>query len=101
MTTRESVTILFTDLVASTAVFSGLSADEASGLRSIHFDGLGQAVTLAGGQVVKNLGDGVMAVFTTLSAAVDARSPTGGAQRRGHAWAKLRRNYSGPPAHQR
>src|SRR6187200_671547 len=68
--TTENVTVVFTDMVASTALASGLSPDEADEARRRHFSVLRQAVTEADGTEVKNLGDGLMVVFATASAAL-------------------------------
>jgi class 3 adenylate cyclase len=68
--TTENVTVLFTDMVGSTAMASGLSPDAADELRREHFAVLRQAVAEAGGTEVKNLGDGLMVVFASASAAL-------------------------------
>jgi class 3 adenylate cyclase/CheY-like chemotaxis protein len=62
--------ILFTDLVRSTEMFSRLPATRAEELRRGHFALLGQLVESHGGEVVKTLGDGVMAVFALASDAL-------------------------------
>ena len=67
--TTENVAVLFTDMVGSTALASGLSPDAADELRRGHFSILRQAVAEAGGTEVKNLGDGLMVVFASTSAA--------------------------------
>ncbi len=66
----ESVAVLFTDMVDSTALFQRLLPDAADQLRHDHFDLLRTAISTAGGTEVKNLGDGLMAVFSSASAAV-------------------------------
>ena len=65
MTERQvrTVSIAFTDLVSSTAVFSRLGEDGAEALRGRHFSVLRRAVGLFGGREVKNLGDGLMVAF--------------------------------------
>jgi len=68
--TTENVTVLFTDLVGSTALSSSLSQDAADELRREHFSILRQAVAESGGTEVKNLGDGLMVVFAAASAAL-------------------------------
>ena len=68
--TTENVAVLFTDMVGSTALASGLAPDAADELRRGHFSILRQAVAEAGGTEVKNLGDGLMVVFGTASAAL-------------------------------
>ncbi|HLM97502.1 MAG TPA: adenylate/guanylate cyclase domain-containing protein [Acidimicrobiales bacterium] len=64
----ENVTVLFTDLVGSTQLASGLAPDAADELRRAHFAALRRAVASSGGTEVKNLGDGLMVVFATASA---------------------------------
>ena len=66
--TTENVTILFTDLVGSTQLQSSVSPDVADRLRRDHFTVLRQAIAEADGREVKNLGDGLMAVFPSASA---------------------------------
>ena len=68
--TIESATILFTDVVGSTELSQGLSPDAAEEVRRGHFSILRQAIAEAGGTEVKNLGDGLMVVFTSASAAL-------------------------------
>src|SRR4029077_4082673 len=68
--TTENVTVLFTDMVGSTALVSSLAADAADELRRGHFSILRQAIAEVGGTEVKNLGDGLMVVFGATSAAL-------------------------------
>jgi class 3 adenylate cyclase/tetratricopeptide (TPR) repeat protein len=68
--TTENVAVLFTDMVDSTALASSLAPDVADELRREHFSILRQAVAEAGGTEVKNLGDGLMVVFASTSAAL-------------------------------
>jgi class 3 adenylate cyclase/tetratricopeptide (TPR) repeat protein len=70
MSGTEHVTILFTDLVGSTELASALSSDAADELRRAHFSVLRQAIAATDGREVKNLGDGLMVVFHTSSAAL-------------------------------
>jgi class 3 adenylate cyclase len=72
--TSENVTVLFTDMVGSTALLSSLGPDNADELRRAQFAILRQAAAEAGGIEVKNLGDGLMVVFRAASAAFRARS---------------------------
>jgi class 3 adenylate cyclase len=67
MTGRETVTILFTDLAASTELSSRLVPEEADRVRQAHFSLLRQALAGNDGTEVKNLGDGLMAAFKTPS----------------------------------
>jgi len=66
----ENVTVMFTDLVGSTALSSSLAQEAADELRREHFSVLRQAVAESGGAEVKNLGDGLMVVFAAASAAL-------------------------------
>jgi class 3 adenylate cyclase len=66
----ESVTILFTDLVGSTALASQLSLEAANDVRRVHFSVLRQAIAATGGKEVKNLGDGLMVAFSSTSSAL-------------------------------
>ena len=66
----ESATILFTDVVGSTELLQRLSPDAAEEVRRGHFSILRQAIAEAGGTEVKNLGDGLMVVFASASAAL-------------------------------
>lgn len=66
----ETVTVLFTDLVGSTALSAQLGPDAADELRRAHFGLLRGATADTSGTVVKNLGDGLMVVFTSPSQAL-------------------------------
>ena len=68
--TTESATILFTDVVGSTELSQRLSPEAADEVRRGHFSILRQAIAEAGGTEVKNLGDGLMVVFASASAAL-------------------------------
>jgi class 3 adenylate cyclase/DNA-binding NarL/FixJ family response regulator len=70
-TERRIIAVMFTDLVHSTEVFSRLSSEDADALRSEHFATLADVVGAHGGELVKTLGDGVMAVFALATQAVD------------------------------
>ena len=65
-----TATVMFTDLVDSTAHSATVSVDESEGLRRAHFALLRELITGHAGSLVKNLGDGVMAVFLSPSAAM-------------------------------
>ena len=67
MTVTENITVLFTDVVGSTELASRLPPDAVDDLRRKHFSVLRQAVAETGGREVKNLGDGLMVVFSTAS----------------------------------
>jgi class 3 adenylate cyclase len=65
MTTgKRTVTVIFTDLVGSTALAQRLDASTGEQLREVHFGLLRAAVDTAGGTVVKNMGDGLMVCDT-------------------------------------
>ena len=80
------VTFLFTDLVGSTALIDRLGDDAADSVRRDHFEVLRKAVEDAGGEEVKNLGDGLMVSFASPVAALSCavamqRALTDGEQR--------------------
>jgi len=66
------MTILFTDLVGSTAMYEGLGDAAAYGLVRRHFTVLTDAVIRHRGRVVKTVGDAVMASFDIPADAVAA-----------------------------
>lgn len=67
-----NVTVMFTDLVGSTALASRVGPEQAEDLRREHFGLLRSRVAEHGGREVKNLGDGLMVAFHAPSAAVAA-----------------------------
>src|SRR5438552_15744702 len=97
--TTENVAVLFTDMVGSTALASSLSPDAADELRRGHFAILRQAVAEAGGTEVKHLGDGLMVVFASasaaLSCAVAMQQGTERENRSREQWVGLRVGLSG------
>src|SRR5712691_1899283 len=64
--------VLFTDLVGSTALRAALGEERADELRKIHDRLLRERIEAHAGDVVKGLGDGVMAVFASASDALTA-----------------------------
>jgi class 3 adenylate cyclase/tetratricopeptide (TPR) repeat protein/DNA polymerase III delta prime subunit len=68
----QTVTVLFTDVVGSTELASRLGPEEADRVRQSHFSMLRQGLAATEGTEVKNLGDGLMAVFGSPSGAVAA-----------------------------
>ena len=72
MSDSAVVAFLFTDLVGSTEMLDLLGDDVAEQVRRTHFRLLRDAATGAGGEEVKNLGDGLMVAFTSALAAVSA-----------------------------
>jgi class 3 adenylate cyclase len=66
----ETVTVLMTDLVGSTALADRLGPAAAERVRAEHFGLLRGALRRTGGREVKNLGDGLMVVFAGASPAL-------------------------------
>ncbi len=60
----EDATILFTDVVGSTAMYNTLGDAKAFSLVRTHFDVLHEIVEKHRGAIVKTIGDAIMAVFT-------------------------------------
>ena len=60
---RRPITIMFCDLVGSTGLAATLDAEDWRELVGAFFDEASQAVSTYGGHVLKNLGDGLMALF--------------------------------------
>jgi predicted ATPase/class 3 adenylate cyclase len=69
---RATAIVLFTDLVGSTELRSRLGEKAAEELRHKHDALIARAVEASSGNLVKNLGDGIMATFTGAADAVDA-----------------------------
>jgi class 3 adenylate cyclase/tetratricopeptide (TPR) repeat protein len=69
---RATATVLFTDLVGSTELRGRLGEEAAEELRRRHDRLLAEAVERHNGQVVKGLGDGIMATFSGAADAVAA-----------------------------
>jgi class 3 adenylate cyclase/DNA-binding NarL/FixJ family response regulator len=67
----RTLTIVFTDIVRSTELLSGLGDREADRVLQSHFADLGEQIAHFGGAEVKRLGDGVMARFEAAGDAVD------------------------------
>jgi class 3 adenylate cyclase len=63
-------TVLFTDIVGSTALTQSLGDDAAMALLRVHDDIVRDAVRALGGREVKHTGDGIMACFVSTVAAV-------------------------------
>jgi len=64
MTSTTRVTIMFTDIVGSTALLERLGDQAGTELLRSHFAILRRAIAAHGGREVKALGDGHMVVFT-------------------------------------
>jgi class 3 adenylate cyclase len=60
---RRPITVMFCDLVGSTALASRLDAEDWRSLVNAYLDEASAAVTGLGGHVLKKLGDGLMALF--------------------------------------
>jgi len=60
---RRYLTVMFCDLVGSTAMSAQLDAEEWRDLVGAYLDAASTAVTEMGGHVAKKLGDGLMALF--------------------------------------
>ncbi len=71
MASIETAAILFSDLVGSTRLATAVGPERADELRREYFEVLRRAIAENGGHEVKNTGDGLMAAFTTASAAVE------------------------------
>ena len=70
MSTAGLVTILFTDLVGSTALSQELGDHAADDVRRDHFEVLRQAVARSGGTEVKTIGDALMVSYPAAADAV-------------------------------
>src|SRR5690349_21563721 len=70
MASSVTATFVFTDLVDSTATAARLGPEAADELRQAHFRPLRGAVTASGGVEVKNLGDGLMVMYSSPSRAL-------------------------------
>ena len=86
----DTVTILFTDLVGSTAWFDRIGDEAAHELRRRHFAMLRRAVADHHGVEVKSLGDGLMIVFSSAAAAISCAVAMQRAARRSNDPVELR-----------
>jgi class 3 adenylate cyclase len=66
-----TATILFMDLVDSTALAVRIGDRAMDRLRAAHFRGLRDAIQSAGGTEVKTIGDAVMVAFSSVNPARD------------------------------
>jgi class 3 adenylate cyclase/tetratricopeptide (TPR) repeat protein len=64
--------VVFSDLVDSTALLATLGDDRMERVRRAHIEDVTEAVTAAGGRLVKTLGDGAMASFESALGALQA-----------------------------
>jgi class 3 adenylate cyclase/tetratricopeptide (TPR) repeat protein len=65
-----TVTVLFTDLVGSTELMTRLGETAFDDVRRTHFTAMRRTIQRTGGEEVKTLGDGVLAVFASAADAV-------------------------------
>ncbi len=70
MTGSRTATVMFTDIVGSTETRARLGDDAADALRLTHDEVLRDQIASAGGDLLKGLGDGVMATFASAGQAV-------------------------------
>jgi class 3 adenylate cyclase len=66
----ETATVLFSDLVESSRLLSQLGEATFDQVRRAHFEALRHAIKRTGGEEVKTLGDGVLAIFGSAADAV-------------------------------
>jgi class 3 adenylate cyclase/tetratricopeptide (TPR) repeat protein len=66
----RTVTVLFTDLVRSTELLTQLGEEAFGEVRRLHFSSIRAAVVRHGGEEIKTLGDGALAVFDSAGDAV-------------------------------
>ena len=71
-TGRTTATVVFTDMVGSSALRSRLGEERADELRGIHDTLLAARVKAAGGLVIRGQGDGLVAAFAAASVALAA-----------------------------
>jgi class 3 adenylate cyclase/tetratricopeptide (TPR) repeat protein len=70
-TSTQTVSMLITDLVGSTAIANRIGPAAAEQLRTEHFELLRGALERTGGREVKNLGDGLMTVFESAAQSLE------------------------------
>jgi class 3 adenylate cyclase/tetratricopeptide (TPR) repeat protein len=66
-----TATVLFTDLVGSTELMTRLGQSAFDDVRRAHFGALRKAIQRTGGEEVKTLGDGVLAIFRSAADAAE------------------------------
>ena len=91
---QATLTVLFTDAVASTAALARLGDERFGVVQHAHLDLLRSAATRNGGREIKSLGDGLMVVFSgaadALASAVAMQQAVEAAGRRGDEGFRLR-----------
>ena len=70
MASAETITVMFTDIVASTALLERFGAEAADKARRSHFSVLRGTLGGHAGREIKNIGDGLMVVFPSAAASV-------------------------------
>ena len=68
---RKTVTLLFTDLKDSTALTGSIDAEAMNEIKARYFSAMGAEIRRHGGEVEKNIGDAIMAVFGRIRARED------------------------------
>ena len=68
---RKTVTLLFTDLKDSTALTGSIDAEAMNEIKARYFSAMGAQIRRHGGEVEKNIGDAIMAVFGRIRAHED------------------------------
>jgi predicted ATPase/DNA-binding winged helix-turn-helix (wHTH) protein/class 3 adenylate cyclase len=68
---RVTLAIVFTDIVGSTALGRALGDEQMNGVRRAHFGHSRALLSQHAGREIKTIGDGVMAVFRSIGAALD------------------------------
>jgi class 3 adenylate cyclase/tetratricopeptide (TPR) repeat protein len=68
---RKTVTLLFTDLKDSTALTGSIDAEAMNEIKARYFSAMGAQIRRHGGEVEKNVGDAIMAVFGRIQAHED------------------------------
>jgi class 3 adenylate cyclase/tetratricopeptide (TPR) repeat protein len=68
---RKTVTLLFTDLKDSTALTGRIDAEAMNEIKARYFTAMGAEIRSHGGEVEKNVGDAIMAVFGRIRARED------------------------------
>jgi predicted ATPase/class 3 adenylate cyclase len=68
---RKTVTLLFTDLKDSTALTGSIDAEAMNEIKARYFSAMAAQIRSHGGEVEKNIGDAIMAVFGRIRARED------------------------------
>jgi class 3 adenylate cyclase/tetratricopeptide (TPR) repeat protein len=68
---RKMVTLVFTDIKDSTALTGSIDAEAMNEIKARYFSSMGERIRVHGGEVEKNIGDAIMAVFGRIRARED------------------------------